>query len=165
MTRRTKKLSRELTIGRCHEGARLSFFVISGRDDLVVEAIKAAKLEGRQQARDKIRDVMNLYLDKFFPDFHVTCPRGSNRNNLMLSVIADRPDFLPCFDYSEPLAVKHHWSVRVHDYPRIEVVCDVRDKWIVLADDVTTTFTTLSAHLLALLEAGAYATGLVLTTR
>ena len=143
----------------------LGYFCITGANDSVLRAVGEAKMRGNMALSEQIKAIFNRYLTKYFVDFELTVPRGRGSDSFMIRTWRGDARFVTCFDFDTPLDVAHDWRSRLGKYPTISVTVDVKDRWIVLLDDVMTTGSTMAGHLLALLRAGANATALVLTRR
>lgn len=138
------------------------FFCVS-TDARMHKLVTAAKLKASVPAFRAMRRVYDEYLQRYFPGFRVTVPRGEGPDSLMYRLWRDDARFLACFDHEMPLNRRHHWAARLHGHARVEVTAGVAGQRLVLVDDVVTTGTTLATHLVSLLEAGAQATAMVLT--
>lgn len=161
LLRRSRKLGGFLP-GR---GSVEVFVICAGEPDALA-CIERAKLEGDAACAAAVKRVFDRYLARYFPPtagWFLTVPRGRGGDSFVVKMWRDDPRFLRCFDHNRPLDVAHHWAARLGGYPTIRVRGEVAGKFIVVVDDVMTTGTTLTGHLVALLKAGAYATGLVLS--
>lgn len=163
--KRTRVLSRQFHMG----GGCVHWFYVAERSGAILRALRAAKMGERQDAREWIKRVFDAHLDLYFPGFGVTVPRGRGLDNMMYEMWSGDERFVGCWDYETPIPRNHHWASRLES-SRIQELADgvaekVAGRNIVIVDDVFTTGSTLMTHLVALLRAGARATGLMLTVR
>lgn len=143
----------------------LHYFIIAPRSRGAVRAIAAAKLEGHAGLAAQVKAAFERYLLKYFPEaagWRLTVPRGSGRASFMYRLWREDARFVPCFRHEVPVGIPHDWRARLGHYPLQVVTAPVAGMRIVLLDDLLTTGSTLAAHLVPLLRAGAEATALVL---